>query len=166
MTERRGMIAAAILTLLLCGLCVFLTVRTADAAQLVVQGRASWYGGPCDGYDNNLTATGIPNTVPGIALYRRDTFGDYFLLTRLATLRRVVVRHVDLGPAPWTSMSIDVDPPATVGLGFRAPGGCVQAWPTGEVMRATRLTRRQASRWAKRTRTTVDDRWIWRAPRR
>lgn len=165
MTERRGIIAAAILTLLLCGLCVFLTVRTADAAQLVVQGRASWYGGPCDGYDNNLTATGIPNTVPGIALYRRDTFGAWFLLTRPRTGRRVVVRHVDYGPAPWTAKLIDLDPAAAVGLGFRAPGGCVQGFPTGEVMRATLISRRKASRWAKRTRTRVDDRWIWRARR-
>lgn len=166
MTERRGLIAAAILCAVLIALTLALTARTANASQLVVQGSASWYGGPCDGYDNNQTATGIPNTVPGIALYRRDTFRAWFLLTRLQTGRRVVVRHVDLGPAPWTGMSIDVDPPAAVGLGFRAPGGCVQGWPTGEVMRATLITRRQASRWAKKTRTHVDDRWIWRVPRR
>lgn len=165
MSTRRGIALAVLLTLLACGLCVFLTVRTADA-RLVIEGRTSWYGGPCDGYDNNRTATGIPNTVPGIALYRRDTFGAWFLLTRPRTGRRVVVRHVDLGPAPWTGKSIDLDPPAAVGLGFSAPGGCVQAFPTGEVMRATLLTRRQASRWAKRTRTRVDDLWIWRVPAR
>ena len=112
--------------------------------------------------DNNITATGIPNTVPGVALFQRWSFTDYFLLTRPRTLRRVVVRHVDYGPAPWTGKTIDLNPPAAEGLGFAAPGGCVRAFPTGERMRLRLLSRRKASRWAKRTHTRVDDRFIWR----
>lgn len=151
----------ALIVALLCALTVVV-----NAHGLTITGRTSWYGGPCDGYDNNSTATGIPNTVPGIALYRRDTFGAWFLLTRPRTGRRVVVRHVDYGPAPWTGKTIDLDPPATVGLGFAAPGGCVQGFPTGETMRVTMISRRHASRWARRTVTRVDDRWIWTKPRR
>jgi hypothetical protein len=96
-----------------------------------------------------------------VAIYRRDTFGAYLVLTRPRTMRRVVVRHVDYGPAPWTGKTLDLNPPAAQGLGFSAPGGCVRAFPTGEWMRARVISRRVASRWAKRTVTRVDDRFIF-----
>lgn len=152
---------AAVCALLMLALYAGLYSALAEA-RVVVEGRTSWFGGPCDHSDNNRTATGLANTMPGIALFRRDTFGAWFALRRPRTGRQVVVRHVDLGPAPWTGKRIDLNPVAARGLGFRAPGGCVQGFPTGERMSVRRVSRREASRLAARTRTRVDDRWVIR----
>lgn len=73
MTERRGLIAAAILCLILIGLTLALTVRTADAHWPTLRGPASTFGndpliGFVDYADNCVTASGKSCTVGGIAV--------------------------------------------------------------------------------------------------
>lgn len=133
-------------------------VATPQAAEgFTIVSKGSWYGGPCDSGDNNLPASGIPNTVPGIAMRSQKTMRRYFLLTMKHTGRRVVVRHTDWGPASWTGRSVDVNYTAAKGLGYKAPGGCVQNFPTDSLVKVTSLTRKAARRWAKKTKTTIDN---------
>lgn len=163
-------LACALLLALVCAL----TLAGAAHSSTYHSG-ASWYGGPCDQSDNNLPASGIPNTLPGIARYNYRTLGGLYLLTDLHTHRRAVVVQSDIGPAPWVAsrptetgwpIRLDVNYTAAMALGYRAPGGCVQGWRYGEKIRVTSLTRRQASRWARRTFTELDSHWIWTKPRR
>lgn len=148
----------------------FVLVLAATAGADTFTSGASWYGGPCDHADNNLSASGIPNTIPGIARFNRRTLGRFYLLTDLRTHRRVVVVQSDVGPAPWVRLKptetgwpirVDVNYSAASAVGYRAPGGCVMGWRYGERIRLTGLTRRLASRWARRTATELDSHWIW-----
>ena len=119
MTERHGMIAAAILALLLCGLCVFLTVRTADAAWPTLRGPASVFGndpsiGFTDYEDNCITATGTSCTSGGIAVMRRSTLGGWWRvcaprkILRRGVRRCHLIKQSELGPAPWAGRVVDV----------------------------------------------------------
>lgn len=138
MTERRGIIAAVILTLLLCGLCVFLTVRTADAAGWPrLAGKASVFGndarqGVHDPSDSGTTALGTPTSRGGIAVYRYSTLGGWWWvcaprhLVRAHVRRCHLVRQTDIGPAPWTGRVLDV----TAVTSLRAWRLRVSGWPT------------------------------------
>jgi hypothetical protein len=107
-------------------------VRSSDAhARIVITGASSWYGGPCDSQDNNRTASGIPNTVPGFAT-RWVPFRMWFLVTG-PNGRRALAMSLERGPASWTGRAIDLNYTLAARLGYRAPGGCVQGYPNGMV---------------------------------
>jgi len=135
------------------------TVAADAHASYTLHVKSSWYGGPCDREDNNQTATGIPNTVPGIALYERWSYGRFFLVTA-ANHRKIVVRHIEYGPRPSTGRGVDLDYTAAHGLGYKAPGGCVTGYPTDSLVRVTLLRHAaQVRKWSTKTRTHLDDRW-------
>jgi hypothetical protein len=66
----------------------------------VTTGRVSVFGG-------GLTAGGyIADTTPGIALYQYETLGMMYRVTLDG--HRALMRHIDVGPAPWTGRMIDI----------------------------------------------------------
>src|ERR1043166_6596410 len=85
------------------------------------QARNSWV----DRGDNGRNASGLPQTVPGIALPTRATLGHYFCLYA-PNGNNIIVQHVDLGPARYTGKGIDINAAAADKLGY-APGN----FPTG-----------------------------------
>lgn len=123
-------------------------------------GPSSWYGGACDKQDNNRSYTGLPHSEPGIALYYLRPFKAYYLLTG-PTGRKSVVRHSDKGPAPWTGKLVDLNWTAARAVGFRATSAqCILGYPTGRVVRITRLYHSDRVRyWSRRTVTKLDNRW-------
>lgn len=86
-------------------------------------GRMSWfgqygYGRHSDGLhrhvwrdsgDNGINASGLPQTVPGIALMDRRTLGHWFEVELNG--RVFLVRQVDVGPHPRTGRLIDINAP-------------------------------------------------------
>lgn len=87
----------------------------------VRSGKTSWfgqlgYGHYRTGYnhhrwfdsgDNGRNASGLPQTVPGIALASRRTLGHWFEVELRGKLYKV--RQIDVGPARWTGRTIDVN---------------------------------------------------------
>jgi hypothetical protein len=66
----------------------------------VTAGRVSVFGG-------GLTAGGyIADSTPGIALYQHETLGMMYRV-RLDG-HQAYMRHIDVGPAPWTGRAIDI----------------------------------------------------------
>ena len=66
----------------------------------VTEGRVSVFGG-------GLTAGGyIADTTPGIALYQYETLAMMYRVTLDG--HRALMRHIDVGPAPWTGRAIDI----------------------------------------------------------
>ena len=129
-------------------------MHLATVAVLVFAGPSSWYGGPCDGQDNNIPAFGPANSQPGIALYRTSSARRPFLL-RGPNGRRVVVRHSDFGPAPWTGKVVDVNYTAAAALGYGSP---CPAYPTGAWANVRQLRRGTVCPNVRRTRTRYDNR--------
>ena len=96
----------------------------------VQSGRMSWfgqygYGRHSDGMhrhvwrdsgDNGLNASGLPQTVPGIALMDRRTLGHWFEVELNG--RVFLVRQVDIGPHPRTGRKIDINAPLSDMAGF------------------------------------------------
>jgi hypothetical protein len=96
----------------------------------VRSGRMSWfgqygYGRHSDGMhrhvwrdsgDNGLNASGLPQTVPGIALMDRRTLGHWFEVELNG--RVFLVRQVDVGPHPNTGRLIDINAPLCDMAGF------------------------------------------------
>lgn len=96
----------------------------------VRSGRMSWfgqygYGRYNDGLhrhvwhdsgDNGLNASGLPQTVPGIALMDRRTLGHWFEVELNG--RVFLVRQVDVGPHPRTGRLIDINAPLSDMAGF------------------------------------------------
>lgn len=145
----------ALVAVLTCGI-----TGTANARPLTLTGPSSWYGGPCDKYDNNIPKwlPGDRNRTPGIALRRYDTPRRYFLLTLVKTKRKVVVRHSDYGPHGSTGKLVDVNYTAAKGLGY---SGCHDDYPTWAKVRITLLTSKKSVKyWSKKTATRLDDRRI------
>jgi hypothetical protein len=115
------------------------TLLVADAhARIVITGYSSWYGGPCDSQDNDHTASGIPNTVPGFAT-RRTPFGLWFVITGPNGQRALGI-SLERGPARWTSRVIDLNWSLASRLGYPAPHGCVLGYSNGRV-RAEQIAR-------------------------
>jgi hypothetical protein len=116
-------------------------------ARIVITGLSSWYGGPCDKEDNNRTASGVPNTVPGFAT-RSVPFGVWFLVTG-PNGRRALGQSIERGPATWTGRVIDLNYTLAARLGYPAPGGCVQGYPNGRVRaEEIRIVRYPSCDWA------------------
>lgn len=84
---------------------------------LVTAGKGSWYGGPNDSGDNNRPASGIPNTVPGFAMYNRSTLGKLFRVVSPRG-RSLNIRQTDIGPAPWTGRKVDLNYTAIKRFGY------------------------------------------------
>lgn len=96
----------------------------------VRSGRMSWfgqygYGRHSDGLhrhvwrdsgDNGINASGLPQTVPGIALMDRRTLGHWFEVELNG--RVFLVRQVDVGPHPRTGRLIDINAPLCDMAGF------------------------------------------------
>ncbi len=104
-------------------------------------GRSSWFGqygyGPYkdehsklvwrDTGDNGRNASGLPQTVPGVAFLNRATLKHFFAV-EAPNGKTLVVQHVDIGPASWTGKLIDINAPAAERLGYTP-----QNFPTGSV---------------------------------
>jgi hypothetical protein len=91
----------------------------------VVAGKISWYGGPNDGQDNDKPASGVPNTVPGIAVMNSRTLGGWWEVT-MSDGRKVRLQQTDIGPAAWTGKKLDFNHTAVKQLGYTE-----QNFPTG-----------------------------------
>lgn len=107
----------------------------ATTSPLTFAGGSSWYGGPADSGDNNITASGIPNSVPGFAS-RFVPFGWWFLVTA-QNGHRALGESVDRGPASFTGRIIDLDYTLVGRLGY-GPGPYYFNYDNGHVT-ATRI---------------------------
>lgn len=92
--------------------------------RLFRQGKASFFGGPNDSM-NTGTALGLPDTVPGIALYNQPTLGKYFNVYSPQG-RWHKERQIDIGPAGWTGKILDITSAALSHFGFNE-----RNFPTG-----------------------------------
>ena len=72
-----------------------------------LNGKVSWFGGPHDSQDSGTTASGIPESVPGIAVYNQSTLRGYWLV-EFPNGKKLVLQQTDIGPAPWTGRKVDV----------------------------------------------------------
>jgi hypothetical protein len=114
--------------------CVLTVAVPAQAGQPVIDGRSSWYGGPCDSSDNNITASGIPNTVPGFAA-RWGGFGTRWV-ARAPNGRRAILVRLEYGPASFTGRNIDINYSGVRALGYPVNGNGCASWPTDSYVRA------------------------------
>jgi hypothetical protein len=83
-------------------------------------GRGSWFGfapGWHDSEDNGRNASGLPQSVPGIALPSRSTLGQHFMVTA-PNGKTLDLTQVDLGPAKWTGRGIDINATAAKAFGY------------------------------------------------
>ena len=99
-------------------------------------GKASWFStapytgehswSDPQGAREGPQASGLPATVPGIALPSRSTLGKYFDVTAPSgeTHR---LRQVDIGPGPHTGRGIDINAPAAEKMGYSP-----QTFPTDQ----------------------------------
>lgn len=105
-----------------------------------ISGKVSWFG-PWPGHPEwadamnagQPNASGAPLSTPGIALYNRSTLGQLFLVSG-PDGREFLLPQVDIGPAPSTGKSIDINAPAAAAMGFTP-----NTFPTGAVFSARPL---------------------------
>lgn len=77
-----------------------------ESSPRVVSGRVSYYGPPYEA--PGITASGVSSSEAGIALWtHRDTLGRHYCVNIEGRLS-AVLKHIDVGPAPWTNRKIDV----------------------------------------------------------
>ncbi|MDX2201756.1 MAG: hypothetical protein NW223_03330 [Hyphomicrobiaceae bacterium] len=81
-----------------------------------------------DSGDNGINASGLPQTVPGIALMDRRTLGHWFEVE--INGRVFLVRQVDIGPHPRTGRKIDINAPLCDMAGYTP-----RNFPTDRVIR-------------------------------
>ena len=105
-------------------------IETKLSGSGIQSGRMSWFGQygwgrHSDGLnrhvwrdsgDNGINASGLPQTVPGIALMDRRTLGHWFEVEMNG--RVFLVRQVDIGPHPRTGRKIDINAPLCDMAGF------------------------------------------------
>ena len=112
----------------------------------VINGKASWFGGPHDPSDSGHTASGGTTAEPGIAIYNPGTLGGYWRV-HLPNGRTAVLKQTDIGPAPWTGKKVDFTYSALKALGYTE-----KDFPTGgQVSSIERRTSRSSS-WRPRPR--------------
>lgn len=114
-------------------MCGLIVVPAAQAGPLTIDGASSWFSGSCDGADNGITASGIPASIPGIALPRRDTFGDWFVVLDHSSGRRALAVHSDYGPAGSTGRVIDLTYSLVARFQVYGAGPCFYNFPNGRV---------------------------------
>lgn len=109
---------------------------------VVYKGKTSWFGqfgiGKWgagiskyqwrDTGDNGQNASGLDQTVPGIAYMCRSTIKHWFKIT-FPNGKTFIVRQVDLGPAGWTGKTIDVNAPLAEMAGYSP-----KTFPTGAIV--------------------------------
>lgn len=83
----------------------------------VKRGKVSWFGGPGDPGSGNSTASGLPVSHPGIAVYNHETLGGWWRL-RFPNGRVAVLQQTDIGPAPWTGRLFDITYSALHAIGY------------------------------------------------
>lgn len=92
-----------------------------------MRGKISWYGNFTgnhtwvDHEDNNITASGIPNTQPGIAVFNQHTLrGWWRLVVRDAQghTRSLVRQQIEIGPSPGTGRKFDFNAALMDELGY------------------------------------------------
>jgi hypothetical protein len=105
-----------------------------------LRGRVSWFGGPRDASTGPTTASGLPVTRPGIAVYNTQTLRGYWWV-RFPNGRAAILEQTDIGPAPWTGRVLDVLYSALPALGYSEQG-----FPTDGQIVAAYLGR--DARWA------------------
>jgi hypothetical protein len=106
--------------------------------------QASWFG-PWPGHpewadamnEGKPNASGAPMTTPGIALYDKATLGKWFVVWN-AEGKHFVLPQVDVGPAPWTGKTIDINAPAAARMGYTP-----QTFPTGAEFPYRRATQEE-----------------------
>jgi hypothetical protein len=98
--------------------------------------RCSWFGdapGWVDRGDNGQNASGLPQSVPGIAFYCRTTLNHLWRVT-FPNGFSTIVKQVDIGPAPYTKRGIDINASLAAKAGYK-PGN----FPTNSVIHFTYL---------------------------
>jgi hypothetical protein len=98
--------------------------------------RCSWFGfapGWVDHDDNGKNASGLPQSVPGIAVYCRATLNHYWRVTFPNGFVHVV-KQVDIGPAPYTHRGIDINASLANLAGYRPNN-----FPTSSLVKFTYL---------------------------
>jgi len=93
------------------------SVPAPGTAGTELRGKVSWFGGPNDRTAGPTTATGLPVTHPGIAVYNTATEGGWWWV-RFPNGRAAILQQTDLGPAPWTGRVVDVLYSALPALGY------------------------------------------------
>ena len=103
-----------------------------------VEGRIASFGGPHDAGPKQ-TASGIPPSKPGVAVFNRATLGGYWKVTA-ANGKTAVLKQTDVGPAPITGRALDVSHGALPKLGYTEDtlkgGSTAKAVYVGEKMPA------------------------------
>ena len=100
----------------------------------VYYGQMSWFGwfegkhDWDDHLDNGRNASGLAQSVPGIAYHNKDTIKHWWKLT-FPNKKTVIVRQVDLGPAGWTGKIIDVNASLADMIGYSP-----RTFPTGKLI--------------------------------
>jgi len=98
--------------------------------------KCSWFGfakGWHDTGDDGKNASGLPQSVPGIAFYCRATLGHYWRVV-LPNGYTAVVRQVDIGPAPSTHRGIDINATLAALAGYKPAN-----FPTNSIVKFTYL---------------------------
>ncbi len=72
-----------------------------------LRGKVSWFGGPDDPSSGPTTASGLPVSRPGIAVYDTQTLRGYWWI-RFPNGHATILQQTDIGPAPWTGRVLDV----------------------------------------------------------
>lgn len=72
-----------------------------------LRGKVSWFGGPNDRTTGPTTASGLPVSRPGIAVYNTQTLHGFWWM-RFPNGRTTILQQTDIGPAPWTGRVLDV----------------------------------------------------------
>jgi hypothetical protein len=93
------------------------TIPAGGTSGTTLQGKVSWFGGPGDSTSGPTTASGLPVTQPGIAVYTTETLGGYWVV-RFPNGRTAVLQQTDFGPAPWTGRVLDVLYSALPAIGY------------------------------------------------
>jgi hypothetical protein len=95
--------------------------RSTPAVNETFSERCSWFGdhpGWVDHGDNGLNASGLPQSVPGIAFYCHATLGHYWRVT-FPNGFTDVVKQVDIGPSPYTHRGIDINASLAAKAGYK-----------------------------------------------
>lgn len=100
-----------------CGGAANVSMPAAGTGGQTLRGKVSWFGGPNDSMSGPTTASGLPVTQPGIAIYNSETLRGYWVV-RFPNGRTAVLQQTDFGPAPWTGRVVDVLSSALPALGY------------------------------------------------
>lgn len=95
------------------------------AKPITIKGRGSWFGGGNDpGNPNKTTASGVPDSVAGVAIRPGGTYmsgqpylGGYWRITG-PNGKQAVLKQTDIGPNENTGRRVDITPAGLKKLGY------------------------------------------------